>query len=351
MLGSLASERAAVRDGLLSCAKAICNDVVFRRALRYRPQETLASIGLEPERVPATLPVRHYEIVAEITEPVLFGPQSTGPSANSAWPVELRLVRYGLKPMALIQTDASEACRLLRECSEHSLCGLLSPYCFAASGDRAAGGYVNVAANWRAASSTLQGWRGLLVARDWRQVQLGWLSMLFHWDEFLGLLLGYPECCVAAFPKNWESACAQFNGEVGAVLLAGDSNAPVNAAHCCMNLFARYFGFHLTEHFPCGFECEATVNLGERLLRGLRSYESQYARELVGMLSAPVLYAGQNGAFLFPDGRWEAAGAALHYSRVLASMPESILTKRLASNGTLPGTGEFGRLLRFPAAA
>ena len=126
---------------------------------------------------------------------------------------------------------------------------------------------------------------------------------------------------------------------------------PVDAAHCCMNLFARYFGFHLTEHFPCGFGCQATVQLGDRLLHGLRQYEPQYARELAGMLSAPVLYAGREGAYLFPDGKWEAAGSALHYSRVLASMPDSNLTKRVAANVSLPGTAEYGRFLRFPVAA
>jgi len=197
-----------VRDGLLSCAKAICNDVVFRRALRYRPQETLASIGLEPERVPATLPVRHYEIVAEITEPVLFGPQSTAPSANSAWPVEfaigsIRAEADGTDPHGCIGSMSTVA-RVQRT---FSLRAALAPL-FRCLRRPRGGRLCQCRRELACGIVDSSGLAGLLVARDWRQVQLGWLSMLFHWDEFLGLLLGYPECCVAAFPKNWESACA-----------------------------------------------------------------------------------------------------------------------------------------------
>jgi hypothetical protein len=307
--------------------------------------------GLEVECLPAGLPVRHYETTVEITDEVLFGPKATAPGSSADWPLELRLVRYGLKPMALIHTPAIEAFRLLRQCQDRSLFAILSPYAFDAEGDRSARGYVNIAGNPRPATNEPRGWRGLLVARDLRQLKLGWLSVLFHWDEFLGLLLGYPDCCVRAFRRNWEAACASYNGEVGAVLLAGETRAPVEAAHCCMNLFARYFGFHLTEHFPCGFDCQPTARLGDRLLEGLHHYEPQYAGELAGMLSAPVLYAGQEGAYIFPDGTWGSAGAVLHYSRVLSSIPESTLTKLLAANRTLPAKGEYGRLMRFPAAA
>jgi hypothetical protein len=340
-----------MRLALQAFVEATRKNVVFRRLLRYRPAEALEIAGLNVDCLPSSLPVRYNETSVEITKEVLFGPKSIVSDSFTPWPFELRLVRYGLKPMALIHAPALDACRLLHQCRASSLFAILTPYAFDAAGDASAGGYINIASNTRPAAAELLGWRGLLVARDLRQLKLGWLSVLFHWDEFLGLLLGYPDCCVRAFRRNWEAACSSFNGEVGAALLASQSHAPVDAAHCCMNVFARYFGFHLTEHFPCGFNCQATVRIGDRLLKGLHHYEPQYAAELARMLSAPVLYVGAEGTYMFPDARWESAGTVLHYSRVLSTIPESALMTLLNTNRTLPAKTEYGRVMRFPAAA
>lgn len=309
--------------------------------------DALRLAGLESDVAPASLPVRHHEVSVDLAPETLFGPESTRRFSGDL-PLEVRLVSYGLKPMALIHAPAGEAGELLRRCEESSLHAIVGPFAFDADGDRAAGGYVNVAANQRPATPDLNGWRGLLVARDVRQLKLGWLSLLFQWDEFLGQLLGYPDCCVRAFRKNWEAACSDFNGEVGAVLLAQD-RGPIHAAHCCMNIFARYFGFHLTEHFPCSFGCEATARLGERLLNGLRRYEPAFAAELARMLSAPVLYAGKEGTYLFPDAAWR--DGALRFSRVLSSVSDSTVLRRLADCEVLPHTADCGTLMRFPAAA
>jgi hypothetical protein len=117
-----------------------------------------------------------------------------------------------------------------------------------------------------------------------------------------------------------------------------------------MNIFARYFGFHLIEHFPCSFDCKATVQLGDRLLGGLQHYELHYAHELARMLAAPILHAGADGVYMFPGGEWEESGA-FRYSSMLASLPHSDLSRRLSGLTVVDDPAARGRWMTFPEAA
>src|SRR5205814_1953070 len=97
-------------------------------------------------------------------------------------PLEVRYVRYGLKPMALAHGSASQVSNLAASARGLGLKALISPYEFQPAPDATASGYVNLARGWRPATPDSNGWRGLLVGKDYRQLQLRWLSLLFGWD-------------------------------------------------------------------------------------------------------------------------------------------------------------------------
>jgi hypothetical protein len=359
------SRSAEILRHLESFVTTACTNPVFRRRLRYLPSEALASAGLVTNSLPDTLPIKHFEISVDLTPQALFG-EVTNPDRSVSIPLEIRLVRYGLKPMALCHGPAAHISQLAEASRRLGLTALLSPYEFSPVPDPAAGGYINIAADRRPATRELKGWRGLLVARDSRQIKNGWLSLLFGWDDFLGTLLGYPECCVRSFRANWEAARLHCSGEVGGVLIkqAIRKELPLHsvvAAHYSMNLFARYFGYHLLEHFPCTFECSATRRLGNRLAQSLAVLEPEYFAELQEALAAPVIYAADQGTFLLRGASWEERSNLLNYSSrtLLASNRKSALYRQLMSSDTLSPTGDGisvggenleGWLIRFDRA-
>jgi hypothetical protein len=376
VIASESAGRGAIVERLSSFVARACNDPVFRRELRYRPEGALAQFGFAIDAVPETLPIRHYEVSADFAAEVLFGdPSASRDAPRENLPIEVREVAYGLKPMALIHGAVEHVEALIPQARELELHVLLSPYEFTPEADESAGGYVNLACARRPAtarspttrSPTVHSgaWRGALVARDWHQLQLGWLSLLFGWDTFLGILLGYPPCCARAYADNWPLVAAEFRGEYGALLAAraGTETEPalvIQPSHRAMNVFARYFGVHVLDHFPCDFRCEATHRLGERMCAGLGEMEPAAAGKLIHALGLPILQVNGEGAFLFERATWDTERATLEYepSAIRSSNARSDLHRVLQSADRLTVTDAGihagdrrldGHLFVFPA--
>jgi hypothetical protein len=273
-----------------------------------------------------------------VAAPLLDGPEPARGADAAELPIEIRLVRYALRPMALVHCPTAVAVRLRTAAVESGLSAVLSPWQFTPVRDRKSHGYVNTVRNMCPADGDPASWRGLLVSADARYVATGWLSLYYGWDGLLGSLLGYPRCCVAAFAPSWQRAVADFRGEVGDVLVrAHPPGAPILLAHPVANIFARHFGYHLSEHFPCGFDCAETARLGARLLAGLEFFEPRTARELIQVLAAPTCRHRDGETFLFPDGQVGSDGV-LTYRQVWASDPTSATSRQVSAGGSLaPG--------------
>lgn len=338
-----AAQQGAVASRLSEFVARACKDPVFRRELRYRPEDALAQFDLATDGAPEMLPIRHHEVSASFAADVLFGTPATSrnPPMDSL-PIEVREVAYGLKPMALIHGAVEDVEALIPQTRDLNLHVLLSPYEFTPEADETAGGYVNLACAKRPATARSGAWRGALVARDWRQLQLGWLSLLFGWDTFLGTLLGYPPCCARAYAENWPLVAAEYRGEYGALLAAraGTDAGPatvIEPSHRGMNVFARYFGVHVLDHFPCDFRCAATHRLAERMCAGLTEMEPSSAGKIIHALGAPILQVNGESAFLFTHARWDAERAILDYdpSAIRSSNAKSALLHALRETDRL----------------
>ena len=341
------SERDEILHRLWSITATACADPVFRRQLRYEPRSAFASAGLNWEdRIPSELPIRHYEVSAMFDEAVLFGPLQQVDAAPAGWldSFESKLAMVRAKPLLLQHGPESAMASLAMRLRRDRMTALLSPYEFSPAGDSSKGGYSNLAEGVRPAVAGSGLWRTLVAGWEPERVQLAWLCLLFGWDEFLGYLLGYPECCAKTFARLWPEARKNHQGEVVNLLLRHSSRAWVGAFGWETNVFGRYFGLEVTQHFPCNWNCEATVQLARRNATILNTFWPEETKSLE-RLSAPVLYTESSGVFLFPGNRVEE-----HEGRVTMAFDPSViistdangeLMKLLAgSNGTLTVEGE-----------
>lgn len=86
----------------------------------------------------------------------------------------------------------------------------------------------------------------------------------------LGLLLGYPECCIMFFIENFSAENAD--------LVKPSDNAYTN-------LSLRDKDYVLLSHFPCSPRCSGSLLLAEKYLEAIKKHDPEYANELLMMLT------------------------------------------------------------------
>jgi len=267
----------------------IRNDPSFRRSLKNDARGTLAGRGFDPTDVPPTLPpAREADVL--VTHGQLFGLRRE--SAPVAAPLELRLLAYGLKPLALVHGREAELAAFLNWAEARSYTALLSANEWEWVDDEGKGGFGNLTAARRRAGTGSQAWRSLLVGPDEDRVVLAWLALALGWDELLGRLLGYPACCTAAFVDRWPAAVAYHQGDLTPIVMAASGLGPHDAR---ANILGRYFGSGLIQHFPCRFDCEATLAEAAQVEFFLEAWEPALAEQARAVLAAPALYTERDG--------------------------------------------------------
>jgi hypothetical protein len=320
---------------LTAFTRQVAGDADFRQALAMQPATALAGAGLDVVSTCGSLTVPAGRDALAVSVELLYGPELAQTETVLELPLEVRLVQYALRPMALVHCPMRTALQVCAIAADRGMHAVLSPWQFRPVYDTKSNSYVNTTTEIRLGDGDMSTWRGVLVSADVRYVEVGWLGLYYGWDILIGLVLGYPACCIAAFPQRWETALADFGGEVGDVLVRDYiTEAPIVISHPAANVFARHFGYHIIEHFPCNFECPETARLGADLLAGLEFFEPQTARDLVRVLAAPVYRHHAGETFLFPDGRLDARGI-LTYHELWASDPTSPVSQNVAAATTL----------------
>ena len=113
------------------------------------------------------------------------------------------------------------------------------------------------------------GMRFVYISKD---EQLTWLAAyheLMKNDKALGLLLGYPICCVEYFCKN-------FN--------ADNTNPEIRSDNPYTNLSKRGEDLVLISHFPCSNDCELSIELAKKYLDVIGKVDVSRAKELMEKL-------------------------------------------------------------------
>jgi hypothetical protein len=206
------------------------------------------------------------------------------------------------KPMALLYGPEYYLSALADWATRLSLVALLSGCEYTPVSDRGKGGFSNRTGSERPARARSNSWRGLLVSQSEDHAILGWLALLFHWDLFLGRILGYPDCCCYAFEERWPQAIANHQGDLAVLSLDASRRGPYDW-RC--NIFSRYFGHQLLHHFPCSLTCMATLGIARAYLQSLYIHEPEYAQTLSQLMISPIIFSEEEGVFLFPGARIE----------------------------------------------
>jgi len=102
--------------------------------------------------------------------------------------------------------------------------------------------------------------------------QKSWLASYYELmqnDKDLGLLLGYPKCCVDFF-------CQNFSGD--------NTNLQLTPTNMWTNLTKREKDQVLISHFPCSSGCRESVSMGMKYLELLVKVDEERAKELAANL-------------------------------------------------------------------
>lgn len=99
--------------------------------------------------------------------------------------------------------------------------------------------------------------------------QKAWLASYYelvqnHRD--LGIVLGYPQCCVDFF-------CSKFTPQ--------KVNLEMSSKNPYTNLSKREQDLVILSHFPCSPECKESIILGEKYLQAIYAFDKERARELL----------------------------------------------------------------------
>ncbi len=103
--------------------------------------------------------------------------------------------------------------------------------------------------------------------------QKAWLASYYELignDTDLGLLLGYPSCCVDFFGKRFTP---------------DNPNLQQNPTTAFTNITKREQDMVIISHFPCRSDCEGSILLGKKYLNVLMKVDNQRVEELLRNLS------------------------------------------------------------------
>lgn len=193
--------------------------------------------------------------------------------------VELVSVLEGIKPGMCLCCTGKQAADLSELTSELNLFKSESTY--AVKDEIAAGEFVHT-------------WRGLPKKpgrEDRRFVYIGadrfTVGLLKAFDakdnRRFGLSLGYPECCVNFFTRNFSRIHFDLVPEIG--LSNGRGYRPF------LNCACRHFDYRLLSYFPCSWDCESSYRLAGETLQALRRHDPELARETLYWLESDVVYS------------------------------------------------------------
>ena len=109
----------------------------------------------------------------------------------------------------------------------------------------------------------------------------------------IGLLLGYPDCCVDFFAK-YEPVQSQLTNDYVDFIL---KNSKGRRFQFYTNICKRDFDITLLNHFPCSFGCKKSIDLAKMNLSALQRYDIELAKEFIKKLKGKVNIDGEEIEF------------------------------------------------------
>lgn len=341
---------------LAAIVAAINGDPAFRALLAADPAAAFRAYGLAvPPDCPALTAQPGAGPVSLATTQVV--PAHAG--RQRAESTEMLLLAIGARPLLLVHLPVPDAPALAAWAHDLGFHVLGAPFEFVPVADTGKNGYSNLAGVQRPAAGDPRAWRGVLVSPSRHQLLLAWLALHQGWDELLGLLLGYPPCCTRAFAERWPVATAVAGGDPGVMLArASACDGIAGPFDARLNIFARYFGFELIQHFPCRFDCAATAAMARAQLALMAAHDEPRARQLARHLRAPTFVSDDGTVALFPGGLIDGPSIAYDSANIVggSTLAPALHGAKLLRRGrrghwTAGDTELAGVLVQFTADA
>ena len=109
------------------------------------------------------------------------------------------------------------------------------------------------------------------ISKEEQKVWLASYHELMQNHRDLGLVLGYPQCCVDFF-------CSRFSPQ--------DVDLELSSKNPYTDLSRRGEDLVILSHFPCDPGCKESISMGEKYLQAIYAVDKERARELLTQLRA-----------------------------------------------------------------
>jgi len=260
-------------------------EAIFPKNVRVkrRPSSLLFSSGLNWNR---------FEKKYRKPAPVFFQ------SLSHAEQGEILLTLKGIKPAARIMVGEDRLGAAIHFLQEKNIPFVLSPFKVSVVSDPKKRDWSNLAGRYHHFNAEGRGGFMVYLASDGVRAQAVLLLEVLKADYELGLVLGYPECCVEFFEANFGKT-QDTRGDLVSFSLRNTLQPPPYPFY--INNLARYFGAQLIYHFPCRYTCQEAIVLGKQYLDLLQKEMPEWAKNCRKLLMCPVVYTDSQGVFLLEE--------------------------------------------------
>ena len=110
--------------------------------------------------------------------------------------------------------------------------------------------------------------------------------------KLIGNLLNYPKCCIEAFTERWG------RGIIDPMMEATNSDKNIielDSIPIETNQLLRYFGFRITSHLPCNFDCKDTTIIGKGWEEIMQDINLSAFNDLIKLLNLPLVWDAYRG--------------------------------------------------------
>jgi hypothetical protein len=196
--------------------------------------------------------------------------------------LEILYLLHGIKPVVRQGFYDHEIGKVKDFCKENNLAIETAPYkVVLAEKDRR---YSNKGFKVKV-DDPRQGMYFVYISKDGRKAAMAEVFEYKNDHRSLGLLLGYPECCVDFFVKN-EPVRSKLDSNY--VVCTLDNSKGIRYPYFT-NISKRHMDVTLLNHFPCSFNCERSIELAKKHLKLIAELDPNLAMKYANQLKSSVL--------------------------------------------------------------
>jgi len=201
--------------------------------------------------------------------------------------LEIIYLLEGLKPVVRHGFYKDELQKVEEFCKENNLFIVKSPYKVIIV-DVKEGNYSNKGIKVPI-DDEREGMVFIYISKDEEKAMLANIHETENNYKELGILLGYPPCCIDFFIKHQPEQSKDKNDYTDPVL----ENSEGYEFPFQNNIFLRDFDITLLNHFPCSLNCQNSLELAKSHLNILRKYDAILATYFIERLKRKIDIEGR----------------------------------------------------------